>query len=220
MGSCCGSSRAAVPPVGSQFRDQVRGHWRIASHFGDNGLDRSLLYEGKPEGPNLDGRRTHRSPPQTLPLVLLLGGFALAAVTGMLRYSAAQVPFADGNSILVDTAMLGPLVYDVEGPGVLEPEKVVWVSAVQAARVDQILFEAGARVTKDTVIARLSNPDFQLRALEGEHQLALARVEYGRLAAALADAQLVRDSNIAMLRRAALGGRARRGSLSQQRKRP
>jgi len=129
----------------------------------------------------------------------LLGGFALAAATGVLRYSAAEGPIADRNAILVDTVAVGPLIYDVEGPGVLEPEKVVWVSAVQAARVDQILFEAGARVTKDTVIVRLSNPDFQLRALEGEHQLALARVEYGRLAAILADAQLLRDTNIASL---------------------
>jgi len=128
-----------------------------------------------------------------------MGAFALAAVTGLLRYSAAQGPAADSNAILIDSAALGPLVYDVEGPGVLEPEKVVWVSAVQAARVDQILFEAGARVTKDTVIVRLSNPDFQLRALEGEHQLALAKVEYGRLAAQLADAQLARDTNIAAL---------------------
>src|SRR5262245_32843619 len=118
----------------------------------------------------MDVVRTVR-PPKRWPFVLLMGGFALAAVTGLLRYSAAQGPVADSNAILVDSATQGPLIYDVEGPGVLEPEKVVWVSAVQAARVDQILFEAGARVTKDTVIARLSNPDFQLRALEGEHQL-------------------------------------------------
>jgi len=142
-------------------------------------------------------RTTH--PKKRWPIVLLVCGFALAGVTGMLRYSAAQGPIADANAILVDTVTSGPLTYDVEGPGVLEPEKVVWVSAVQAARVDQILCEAGAIVTEDTVIVRLSNPDFQLRALEGEHQLALAKVEYGRLAAVLADAQLARDSNIAAL---------------------
>jgi HlyD family secretion protein len=146
----------------------------------------------------MDVVRTTR-PKKRWPLVLVVGGFALTAVTAVLRYSAAQGPVADGNAILLDAAAMGPLIYDVEGPGVLEPEKVVWVSAVQAARVDQILFEAGARVTKETVIVRLSNPDFQLRALEGEHQLALARVEYGRLAAALADSQLLRDSNIAAL---------------------
>ncbi|HMI87427.1 MAG TPA: HlyD family efflux transporter periplasmic adaptor subunit [Polyangiaceae bacterium] len=146
----------------------------------------------------MDVVRTLR-PRKRWPLVVALGAVALTAVTGVLRYSAAQGPTADANSILVDTATLGPLTYDVEGPGVLEPEKVVWVSAVQAARVDQVLFEAGARVTKDTVVVRLSNPDFQLRALEGEHQLALAKVEYGRLAALLADAQLARDTNIAAL---------------------
>jgi HlyD family secretion protein len=146
----------------------------------------------------MDVIRTVR-PPKRWPLALLAGGFAMAAVTGLLRYSAAQGPIADSNAILVDAVTMGPLIYDVEGPGVLEPEKVVWVSAVQAARVDQILFEAGARVAKDTVIARLSNPDFQLRALEGEHQLALAKVEYGRLSALLADAQLARDTNIATL---------------------
>jgi len=146
----------------------------------------------------MDVVRTAR-PSKRWPLALLFGGLALAAITGALRYSAAEGPIADGNAILVDTATMGPLIYDVEGPGVLEPEKVVWVSAVQAARVDQILLEAGARVTKDTVIVRLSNPDFQLRALEGEHQLALAKVEYGRLAAQLADAQLARDTNIAAL---------------------
>jgi HlyD family secretion protein len=146
----------------------------------------------------MDVVRTAR-PSKRWPLALLFGGLALAAITGALRYSAAEGPIADGNAILVDTATMGPLIYDVEGPGVLEPEKVVWVSAVQAARVDQILLEAGARVTKDTVIVRLSNPDFQLRALEGEHRLALAKVEYGRLAAQLADAQLARDTNIAAL---------------------
>jgi HlyD family secretion protein len=146
----------------------------------------------------MDVIRTVR-PKKRWPLVLLFGTVALASVTGVLRYSAAQGPMADGSSLLVDTVTVGPLVYDVEGPGVLEPEKVVWVSAVQAARVDQIMFEAGAHVSKDSVIVRLSNPDFQLRALEGEHHLALAKVEYGRLAAVLADAKLARDSNIAAL---------------------
>ena len=146
----------------------------------------------------MDIVRTQRAP-RRWPLVLFACASALAAVTLLLRYSAAQGPVADGNSILVDAAAEGPLIYDVEGPGVLEPEKVVWVSAAQPARVDQILAEAGARVTKDTVIVRLSNPDSQLRALEGEHQLALAKVEYGRLAALLADAQLARDTNIAAL---------------------
>jgi HlyD family secretion protein len=146
----------------------------------------------------MDVVRTVR-PQKRWPLAMLVGGLTLAAVTGGLRYSAAQGPTADGSSILIDTVTVGPLVYDVEGPGVLEPEKVVWVSAVQAARVDQIMFEAGARVTDDSIIVRLSNPDFQLRALEGEHQLALAKVEYGRLAAVLADAKLTRDSNIAAL---------------------
>ena len=138
-------------------------------------------------------------PKRRWPLALMAGISALAGITALFRYSAAGGPVVDESAILVDAATLGTLVYDVSGPGTLEPEQVVWVSAVQAARVDQILLTAGSRVTKDTVIVRLSNPDFQLRALEGEHRLALARVEYGRLAALLADSELQRDSNIAAL---------------------
>jgi multidrug resistance efflux pump len=146
----------------------------------------------------MDFVRTDR-PKRRWPLALLVGIASLAGITGLLRYSAAQGPLVDESAILVDAATAGPLVYDVTGPGVLEPEQVVWVSAVQAARVDQIVFAAGARVASDAVLVRLSNPDFQLRALEGEHRLALARVEYGRLAAQLADSELLRDSNIATL---------------------
>jgi HlyD family secretion protein len=140
---------------------------------------------------------------------------ALAGITALFRYSAAQGPMVDESAILLDTAAAGPLAYDVTGPGALEPEQVVWVSAVQAARVDAILYAAGARVAKDTVIVRLSNPDFQLRALEAAHRLALARVEYGRIAAQLADAELLRDSNIATLSAEHADTRRRAGTMQR-----
>ena len=80
----------------------------------------------------------------------------------------------------------GPLVIEVSGPGTLVPERIRYISAVTAGRVEQRLAEAGEEVKPETVLLELSNPDVQLQALESERQLTVAQADRVNLRANLA----------------------------------
>ena len=80
----------------------------------------------------------------------------------------------------------GPLVIEVRGPGTLVPERIRYISAVTAGRVERRLAEAGQEVKPETVLLELSNPDVQLEALESERQLTVSRADQVNLRANLA----------------------------------
>ncbi len=84
----------------------------------------------------------------------------------------------------------GPLVIEVRGPGTLVPERIRYISAVTAGRVEQRLAEAGEEVKPETVLLELSNPDVQLQALESERQLTVAQADRVNLRANLATQRL------------------------------
>ena len=107
-------------------------------------------------------------------------GVAVVALVGVLwAYTQleAAVPNVDARTLLTDRAARGPLVIEVRGPGTLVPEKIRWVTALTAGRVEQRLMDPGQVVTADTVILELSNPDVQLEALHAKRQHTAARAE-------------------------------------------
>lgn len=102
-----------------------------------------------------------------------IGGAALL-VSALVRLDPA-VPDLDARTVLVDAAQRGELVIEVRGPGALVPERIRWVTALTAGRVEQRLVDAGGSVEPDTVILELSNPDVELESLEAQRQLTAAR---------------------------------------------
>ena len=84
------------------------------------------------------------------------------------------------------------------------PERIRYISAVTAGRVERRLAEAGQEVKPETVLLELSNPDVQLEALESERQLTVSRADQVNLRADLASQRLSQEAQVAGARAAYL----------------
>jgi HlyD family secretion protein len=148
-----------------------------------------------------------RTPPKRRLKQLLYGAIALAAIvlaTVGLHGLKPAAPRVDRASVWIDSVQRGPLVIEVRGPGTLVPERIRWISAVTAGRVDKRLAEAGEEVMPETVLLELTNPDVQLEALESERQLTAARADQVNLRANLQSQRLNQEGTVAAARAAYL----------------
>jgi HlyD family secretion protein len=134
--------------------------------------------------------------------VVALLGVVLATLG--LRGLKPAAPKVDRAAIWVDSVRRGPLVIEVRGPGTLVPERIRWITAVTAGRVDRRLAEGGQSVEPETVLLELSNPDVQLEALESERQLTVSRAEQVNLRANLSTGRLNQEAQVAAARAAYL----------------
>jgi HlyD family secretion protein len=155
------------------------------------------------------GRRVDipRAPARRGRKQLLYGGLALVAIvlaTLGLRGLKPAAPRVDRAAVWIDSVVRGPLVIEVRGPGTLVPERIRYISAVTAGRVERRLAEAGQVVKPETVLLELSNPDVQLEALESERQLTVSRAEQVNLGANLVSQRLNQEGQVAGARAAYL----------------
>jgi multidrug efflux pump subunit AcrA (membrane-fusion protein) len=138
---------------------------------------------------------------------LIYGGVALVAVVAMtlgLRSLKPAAPEVDRASVWIDSVQKGPLVIEVRGPGTLVPERIRYISAVTAGRVERRLAEPGQAVKAETVLLELSNPDVQLEALESERQLTVAQADRVNLKANLETQRLNQEGVVAAAKAAYL----------------
>jgi HlyD family secretion protein len=138
---------------------------------------------------------------------LIYGGIALVAIVAMtlgLRSLTPAAPEVDRASVWIDSVQKGPLVIEVRGPGTLVPERIRYISAVTAGRVERRLAEPGQAVTAETVLLELSNPDVQLEALESERQLTVAQADRVNLKADLETQRLNQEGVVAAAKAAYL----------------
>jgi HlyD family secretion protein len=138
---------------------------------------------------------------------LMYGGLGLLAVVGAtvgLRDLKPAAPKVDRAAVWVDSVVRGPLVIEVRGPGTLVPERIRYISAITAGRVEQRLAQPGEEVKAETVLLEMSNPDVQLQALESERQLTVAQADQVNLRANLATQRLNQEAAVAAARSAFL----------------
>jgi len=121
---------------------------------------------------------------------------------------------------MIDSVRRGTMLRQVRAPGTLAPEHVRFISALTAGRIEQIPLRPGARLTPDTEIIQLSNPDVQLEALTAQKELASAQSQLITSQTQLASQQLtargalataVRDSANASRQSAALDSLDKKG---------
>ena len=151
-----------------------------------------------------------RAPAQKGRKQLIYGGIALAAVLATtlgLRGLKPAAPKVDRAAVWIDSVQRGPLVIEVRGPGTLVPERIRYISAVTAGRVERRLAEPGQEVKPETVLLELSNPDVQLEALESERQLTVAQADRVNLRANLRSQLLNQEAVVAAARAAYLDAR-------------
>jgi HlyD family secretion protein len=131
---------------------------------------------------------------------LIYGGLALLAVvltTVGLHGLKPAAPRVDRAAVWIDSVQRGPMVIEVRGPGTLVPERIRYISAVTAGRVEQRRAQPGQPVTPETVLLELSNPDVQLQALESERQLSVAQADRVNLKATLEGQRLNQEASVA-----------------------
>ncbi|NNK47581.1 MAG: HlyD family efflux transporter periplasmic adaptor subunit [Gemmatimonadetes bacterium] len=104
-----------------------------------------------------------------------LGVVALLVVTFLLSQLEPAAPTVDRNVIVQGTVERGEMVREVRGSGTLVPERVQFVAAVTAGRVESVHFEPGQVVDAEDILVVLSNPDVELQVLEAEQQWTAAR---------------------------------------------
>ncbi|HVH10380.1 MAG TPA: HlyD family efflux transporter periplasmic adaptor subunit [Gemmatimonadales bacterium] len=133
----------------------------------------------------------------------LQGGIAAGAVvllTIFLTSLKPAAPSVDRGTLWVDSVRRGEMVREVRGPGTLVPEHIRFITALAAGRVDRVLAQPGQRVTPETVLLALSNPDVQIQALQAEQQLTAARAELVSLNTNLNNQRLTQAGLVATTR--------------------
>lgn len=102
-------------------------------------------------------------------------GLLLAAGVGYAGFRISKLepaaPSVDFATLWPDTVKRGPMVRDVKGLGTLVPEEIVWIAAKSDGQIEKIPHRSGERVTPDTVLVVLTNPDMELQASDLEWQV-------------------------------------------------
>lgn len=140
------------------------------------------LWHDPRNGTPVDGTRTdrqralRRSPWRFGGAAAALVALAATVVLARARAAPPGVPLADTELSRVKREVL---VERVSGPGRLVPRHVRWLTTTHRARVEQVLVQPGDRVTAETLVAVLRNPEMDLALLEARRELSAARVQLG-----------------------------------------
>jgi HlyD family secretion protein len=132
-------------------------------------------------------------------------GLGAAAVVVLVVVSVAlgrmepAAPSVERATVLEDTVKRGSIIRQVRGVGTLVPEDTRWLPATTEGRVERILLRPGARVTADSVILVLSNPQVEQEAINGRLALQSARAALDNLRAQLQNDLLTQQSQAATI---------------------
>jgi HlyD family secretion protein len=122
---------------------------------------------------------------------------AVALITlGVSRLKPAA-PGVDRATVWIDTVKRGELTRQVRGSGTLVPEDIRWIPATTQGRVDRILLRPGAKVTPETVILEMSNPDLQQSVKDAQLAFQSAQAAYQNRKAELESQLLSQESDVA-----------------------
>lgn len=133
---------------------------------------------------------------------ILYSVIILCAIGGISWYVSRLKPAAppvDRAAVWIDTVKRGPMRREVRGLGKLVPEEIRWVPAVTEGRVEKKLLEPGARVTPDTVLLELSNPQLEQETVNAEWDCKAEESSYADLKVRLEREQLTQVAELAKL---------------------
>lgn len=111
------------------------------------------------------------------PAVLGTCGLLGVGLSWLASTQRGGLPVIDRQQLRVATVTRQSLVRRVSAPGRLEPVHVRWLTATHRARIEKVLVRSGQRVTADTVVAELRNPETKFALLEAQRGLAAAQIQ-------------------------------------------
>jgi HlyD family secretion protein len=94
-------------------------------------------------------------------------------------------PSVDRATALIDTVKRGDIIRQVHGIGTLVPEEIRWIPASNDGIIEEVKSHAGDKVTANSVILVMSNPDVRQRATDAELALKGAEADLANLRASL-----------------------------------
>lgn len=124
--------------------------------------------------------------------ILCVAGFGIAN----LKQGAHAV---DRTSLWIDTVQRGPMVREVRGNGLLVPEDTRWIAATTVGQVERIALQPGTRVSAESVILELSNPQLEQEEHDAVLKVKAAEANLANLRVQLQHELLQQQSSIATL---------------------
>jgi len=134
-------------------------------------------------------------------IAAVLGGLAIVTLitVGLSRLKPAAPPVERG-SLLFDTVKRGQLLRQVRGNGTLVPQEIRWIPTINQGRVERIVVLPGARVTADTILVVLSNPDVVQAAFDAESVVKTSEADLANLRVQLDSQKLTQRAAVATAR--------------------
>jgi HlyD family secretion protein len=108
-------------------------------------------------------------------------------------------PSVDRAAVWIDQVKRGPMLRQVRGSGTLVPEDIQWIPATTQGRVERIVLRPGAKVTPDSVVLELSNPNLQQAVLDARLAWESAKASYENRKAELVNQLLAQESDVAAI---------------------
>ena len=112
-------------------------------------------------------------------------------VVGVIAFLVARLkpasPTVDRATVWTDTVKRGPMLVQVHGPGTLVPreESIQLIPAQTDATVVKIRVLPGTKVTPDTILLDLADPQLQQKLLDAQLALKGAQADYKNMQATL-----------------------------------
>jgi len=128
--------------------------------------------------------------------VTLAMAFGVLAAT---RTLSSAAPSVSRGGLMLATVKRGQFEREVRAAGRLVPRETRWVTAITPGRVDAIVQQPGATVTRDTVILELQNPDVLLASLEAERDVTTAEASALELETRLGSQAIDERATVAVL---------------------
>ncbi len=132
--------------------------------------------------PDIKRKKTQRQVVVGIIAVLVLAGVAFAV--SRLKPAA---PAVERGTVWTDTVKRGPMIVQVRGLGTLTPreDSIQLIPAQTDATVVRIRVLPGTKVTPDTILMDLVDPELQQKLLDAQLQLKAAQSDYKSLQATL-----------------------------------
>lgn len=134
---------------------------------------------------------------------IIMGVVGLAAIgsaTYMLGNLKPAAPTVEAATLWPDTVKRGPMLRQHRGLGTLVPEEILQVTASSEGRVEKRHFLPGVKVSPDTVLLELSNPELQLQMVDAEWFLKSAEATYTDLKVRLESQRLEQKAKAAQVK--------------------
>lgn len=113
-------------------------------------------------------------------LLFIAVSAGIAATTKGLSSLEKALPEFDRSSVIIDEVRFGTFSRTVRGPGTLVPEEITWVTTEVGGTIVEVLVEPGQKVTPDTPLLKLDDPQMERSIREAGRTLDSAKADVER----------------------------------------